>query len=409
MQFSLSTTKVALALMFTTALSACGTSSQEEKAGSQSVEVEIQKPEFSAFIDGKFTPPDGKTLMVIGQDSDTIEDYLMAVPEDNVEAFTLYSQIKHADPSQTLKGIVSVGNWNSGEVSFDKTLSQTPGAAVAIGLAFDACNQIEFAEHIAAGDYDATIETLANYLKNLAPRKVFLRAGYEFDGLWNCYNPESHKAAFRKIAQGMKLHGADNVAMVWQSAAWPAPQFAGERTHLYDHTDPKHIEKWYPGDDVVDWISISSFYRSLEPFNFETSITPAEAQQLYVDFARAKNKPLFIAEAAPQGYRTEKLTQSPIGKNDPTPVTAEQIWQDWYQPFFEFIYNNRDVIRGVAYINTHWESQPRWYCEEGAAPPASNCPEGNWGDSRVQGNSYIKQKWLEQVNDTQYWVQRADY
>ena len=75
-----------------------------------------------------------------------------------------------------------------------------------------------------------------------------------------------------------------------------------------------------------------------------------------------------ISEAAPQGYRTEKQTKSFIGKNTQTFHSAEQIWQDWYQPFFDFIYQNNDVIKVVAYINTHWETQPRWYCAPEASP-----------------------------------------
>ena len=360
-------------------------------------------------IKGKFVPPDNKLLMFIGQDSDTISDYVRDVPEDNLEAVTLYTQLKSNDLSHALKGVFEVGNWQSGDVDYSKTLSQAPGAALAIGLAYDACNDIEHAQKIAAGDYDDALNKLVDYLKSIAPRKVFLRAGYEFDGMWNCYNPESHKAAFRHIAKAMKNGGADNVAMVWQSAAWPSPQFAGDRTHLYDHNDPNHIEKWYPGDDVVDWVSISVFYRDLSVFNFETTTTPAKAQQLYLDFARQRGKPIMISESAPQGYRTEKQTKSPIGHNVQTPHSAQQIWQDWYVPYFEFIYQNQDVIKATAYINTHWEEQPRWYCAPDSRPPAEDCPEGNWGDSRVQGHAYIKKQWLEHVNNADIWVQRGDY
>lgn len=359
------------------------------------------------IITGKFTPPEGKTLMIIGQDSETIADYQRAVPQDNLEGVTLYTMLKSPDPKQTLHGVFSTGNWNSGDVNFGDTLQAAPDAVLAIGLAFDDCNDEDHSANIAAGHYDKSLQTLVDYLQSIAPRKVLLRAGYEFDGMWNCYEPATYKAAFRHIAQAMKA--ADNVAMVWQSAAWPAPQFAGDRTHLYDHNDPQHIAKWYPGDDVVDWISISSFYRDDSRFNFELTIHPVEAQQLYVDFARAKQIPLMISEAAPQSYRTEKQTQSFIALNTQTPLPAEQIWQDWYQRFFDFIYDNRDVIRAVAYINTHWESQSRWYCAPDTSPPDPQCPEGNWGDSRVQGHPFIKAQWLEQVNNDALWIQSGAY
>lgn len=365
-------------------------------------------------VSGKFTPPGEQTLMFIGQDSETIADYQKHVPEDNLEGVTLYTMLKDPDPKKTLKGVFSTGNWNSGDVNFVETLKAAPGAALAIGLAFDDCpvegrKHVDHSANIAAGKYDKSLSVLVDYVKSIAPRKVFLRAGYEFDGMWNCYEPETYKKAFRHIAKAMQNSKADNVAMIWQSAAWPAPQFAGDRTHLYDHNDPKHIEKWYPGDDVVDWISISSFYRDDSRFNFDITIHPVAAQQIYVDFAREKAMPLMISEAAPQSYRTEKQTKSFIALNTQTPHSAAKIWQDWYQRFFDFIYDNKDVIRAVAYINTHWEAQSRWYCAPDTSPPDPKCPEGNWGDSRVQGHPLIKQRWLEQVNNRQNWVQSGSY
>lgn len=61
-------------------------------------------------ITAKFAPSDDKVLMIIGQDSDTIGDYVAQVPEVNIEGVTLYTQIKSADPSKTLLGMFYVGN-----------------------------------------------------------------------------------------------------------------------------------------------------------------------------------------------------------------------------------------------------------------------------------------------------------
>ena len=387
-------------------LAAC-TGSNQPASNSELVSSDT-KPN-TPTVSGKFVPPSGKSIMFVGQDSETISDYIRDVPEDNLEGVTLYTMLKSPDPEQTLSGVFSLGNWNSGDVDFAQTLSQAPNAALAIGLAFDACNDVDHATKIANGEYDESIKTFAGYLASLAPRKVFLRIGYEFDGMWNCYNPESYKLAYRVIAEGVRDIAPDNVTMVWQSATWPAPEFAGVRAHLYDHNDPEHINKWYPGDDVVDWVSISVFYRDLSQFNFYVSITPADAQQKFLDFARAKGKPIFISESAPQGYRIGLETHSFIGLNAQTPRSAEAIWRDWYQPYFDFIYDNQDVIRGVAYINTHWEAQSRWYCAPNATAGTTQCPEGNWGDSRVQANDYIKAQWLKRVNDGVKWTQNSDY
>ena len=169
------------------------------------------------------------------------------------------------------------------------------------------------------------------------------------------------------------------------------------------------LDKWYPGDDVVDWVSISVFYRDLSQWNYTPPTTPDIGQQSALAFARAHNKPVMIAEAAPQGYRIGALTQSPIQENKPQPVTQEQIWQQWFVPFFSFIDENRDVIRAVAYINTHWESQSMWHCKSGIPAGQPGCNNGNWGDTRVHANDYIKQQWLSEVNNAKRWVQTGEY
>ncbi|GLP95903.1 hypothetical protein [Paraferrimonas sedimenticola] len=360
-------------------------------------------------LKAKFLPPEGKLLMFIGQDSDTISDYIKAVPEDNIEAVTLYTTIKHADPSKTLKAVFERANWQAGDVDFGYTLAESPKAALAIGLAFDACNDIDHAIEIAAGRYDKSIAALGEYLASIAPRKVFLRIGYEFDGMWNCYNPESYKQAYRKIVDGVKAQGADNVAMIWQSAAWPDPDGAGERAPLYDHRDPKHLSRWYPGDDYVDWVSLSTFYTDLSQWRYTPGDTPKRAQMGVLDFARKKAKPVFISEAAPQGFDIGELTRSPIQRNQAKPASAEEIWQSWFKPWFELIYDNQDVVRAVAYINTHWKTQPMWYCKPGIDAGKPGCNNGNWGDTRIQANPLIQSRWLVQVNDEKRWIQRGDY
>lgn len=360
------------------------------------------------IIEGKFSPLQGKTLLFIGQDSDTIEQYIHAMPEDSLEGVTLYTQLKSTDPASTLQAVFKSADWDSGNVDFAKTLSQAPNAHLAIGLAFDQCNQTEHASMIASGSYDRSLSVFIDYLKSLAPRKIFLRIGYEFDGPWNCYKPSDYKNAFRHIALGLRAADAKNVATVWQTATWPDPTIAGDDIALYDHRLKTHLENWYPGDDVVDWISFSAFYADLSQWNFVPVDTPAAAQNKLLNFARLHKKPVFIAEAAPQAYRIEAQTRSFIGLNSQTPFSAEAIWQEWYAPFFRLIHDNSDVIRAVAYINAHWDSQEMWKCAEGSSPPKPDCMNGNWGDSRVQAHPYIKRKWLSEVTDDQRWVQSIE-
>lgn len=363
----------------------------------------------SPLIEGKFTPPNGEALLFIGQDSDTISDYVTAVPEDNIEGVTLYTQLKSATPEETLLAVFAPADWYAGTVDFGATLAESPNAALAIGLAFDQCDGSTHATNIASGNYDKSLARLTEYFKSIAPRKVFLRIGYEFDGAWNCYKPAAYKAAYRYIANNITAAGVTNVATVWQSATWPDATIAGDNASLYDHLAPGFLDSWYPGDDVVDWVGVSVFYRDLSQWSYTPPDTPARAQEALLDFARTHNKPVMIAESAPQGYRIGALTHSVIQRNEQTSMTAQAIWDAWYAPFFDFIYDNSDVIRAVAYINTYWETQGMWACEPGVPAGQNGCNGGNWGDSRVQANALIKQRWLQEVNNSAHWVQRSDY
>lgn len=371
-------------------------------SNAQSTELPMQ------VLSEPIVPKDNKILLFIGQDSDTITDYVKNVPEDPIEGVTLYTTLKSADPEQALPGVFGVANWNSGDVDFRKTLVESPMADLAIGLAIDTCDGSRHPQNIADKQYDKSLSVFIDYLVTLAPRKVYLRIGYEFDGPWNCYEPQSYKAAFRHIATQLKLKNATNVMTVWQSATWPDPSIAGDRQSIYDFRNPLHLSSWYPGDDVVDWVSLSVFYRDLSQWNYTPAYTPDFAQQRVLKFARSLQKPVMIAEAAPQAYRVAKQTRSFISHNLQTPHKAEWIWKDWYVHFFDFIEQNRDVIRAVAYINANWESQGMWYCADNASPPASNCPQGNWGDSRVHANPFIKQQWLNKISDSKVWLQREN-
>ena len=357
----------------------------------------------------KFVPEDNKLLMFIGQDSSTLSDYVDAMPSDNIEGITLYTRLTSNkignDAGLSLAGVFGVANWGAGDVSFQNSLNESPGAALAVGLFLSdtpTCKSTHTRE-LVAGKYEDALNAMVDYFKGLAPRKVYLRIGFEYDGPWNCYRPETFKAAFRYIHQRIQQRDAQNVATVWHSAVWPAPEIAGEFTSIYDHKRDDLLDQWYPGDDVVDWMGISVFYRDLSRWNYVPSDRPEDAQAKFLAFARQHGKPVLIAEAAPQGFRIGGLTQSYTQKNLPESVTAQQIWQGWFAPFFDFVYANRDVIRGVAYINTQWEAQPMWFCEQGETP--SQCGQGNWGDSRVHVNDLIKSKWLGHVNNADLWLQ----
>ena len=319
-------------------------------------------------IAGKFTPPAGQTLLILGQDLGAIAGYKAALGL-KPGGVTTYTNISETEPS-LLNGLEAPADWGAGDVNARQNLTDDPQATLAIGL-YIVDNSGTNLTHLIDGTHDPAIDRLGAVIR-AAARPVYLRIGYEFDGPWNHYEPEPYIAAFRYIVDRLRAQGTDNFATVWQSATYP-----------YGTYKDLSFEVWYPGDAYVDWMGTSHFI-------FDETV-----QNRFLDFARAHNKPVVIAEASPQGYDLDELTHSaPNDGQSFEAKTAEEIWAEWFGPFFAFIHENADVIRAVAYINVDWHSQAMW------GPGGGN---GYWGDSRVQVNDTIRARWLAEIG-TPFWL-----
>ncbi len=282
----------------------------------------------------KFEPPDGKTLLVVGQDNATIESYLKESGRPVPAGFMLYTNITEFEgldaPSR---------DYGSGTMFADALFDKYPGTVLQLGL-----YMVDSLADTAKGKNDAAIDHFAAWCKKKRV-PTFLRIGYEFDGSHNHHDPEEYKAAYRHLVDRLRAAGVDNVAYVW---------------HAHAHVVNSPIEKWYPGDDYVDWVGISYFSQH------QGVMKPAVA------FAKAKGKPLMIGEATPQGQRTS---------------SGEAAWKAWYKRFFAFVEAND--VKMVSYINSNWEAQPMWIGQ-------------NWGDARVQANAFVKNAWAAETSKDRY-------
>ena len=115
--------------------------------------------------------------------------------------------------------------------------------------------------------------------------------------------------------------------------------------------------------------------------------TQRDLMEEVLGFARARGKQVMIAEASPQGYDLANRSNANIApiwdgkqKGDLKIISDQEIWENWFAPLFQYMNENDDVIRALAYINANWDAQPRW-----GEPHA----EGYWGDSRLEANSEI--------------------
>lgn len=375
-------------------MTACGATPQKN----------AQPDSFVQPTEPKFVPPENRVMLFVGQDLPAVREYTHSMTELPPAGTTTYANmvVHPLSPYPVLgglsRGIGETASIFSGPVEQSAKLSvkENPNSLLAVGLyiadsAANGCST-RYLDAINSGEYDSYIDEMAAFFKALN-RPVLLRIGFEFDGQWNCYQPEPYKRSFIRIVSRLREIGADNVASVWQSATWP-----------FDNT---RWEDWYPGDGYVDWIGLSYFVTDKE-YMEGAPPDPDLCRNSLLDFARSRAKPVIIAESSNQGYDNARLTRSVINKNDPKPVTAEVIWDRWYRVFFDYVYANLDVIKAVAYINSDWNLNPMWQCLPGVLGGQTGCRDGYWGDSRVNANSYIMAKWIEELQKPQWLHGTAD-
>ncbi len=198
------------------------------------------KPE----VMGKFAPPAGHALLLVGQDAKSIDAYF--------------------DATVTAPGGVA-GNTSlqlSGIKDLGYLAGKYPKSTLSVGM--DLKSVIA---DVAAESADAKIGALLDELASYN-RPVFLRLGYGFDDPANKYEPDMYVSAWKKFHEQIQAKGSLNVALVWESASC-------SESPLVD---------WYPGDEFVDWVGANY----------------GECVDKTVQFAREHYKPMMI-EAASQG------------------------------------------------------------------------------------------------------------
>lgn len=253
--------------------------------------------------DVRFSPPEGKTLLIIGQHKEAIDEYVKEL--NHVPAgIMVYTSAQRAE------GIYEAVDRGAGAQHLQYEVEKYPGSVMQVGL-----YMVDVLQEIVGGKYDGNLKKLGTWIEN-TNRPVYLRIGYEFDGPHNHYDPDLYVKAYRYIVDRFRKMGVKNVAYVW---------------HSYGHHTERPITDWYPGDKYVDWVAIT-YFRPSEKY-----------VERILNFARDHNKPLMIAEATPQGIGIRY---------------GDYALEKWYEPFFEFI-DTHDV-KAVSYINCEWDVLPLW-------------------------------------------------
>ncbi len=317
------------------------------------------KEDYLANTGNKYEPKEGKCYVFAGQSLNAtggFENYTNGYC-DNFEipaGITTYLGFGTRTDS-TFIGLYSKANWGAGDLYMDAYIQNDTfdKSMIAIGLDMVKCE-----EKILQGTYDKKIAQLGNWIKDVAPRPIFLRIGYEFDGAeWNFYKPASYVLTYKYIKDFLDEMQVDNVAYVWQSKGYG--------------TSLATLETWYPGDEYVDWCGYSHF---------------SAPTMTMIEFARAKGKPVFIAEATP--VFDNGAGDADIKKTE----VAQRIWDEWMINFFQVIEENSDVVKAFSYINAEWMSEKMWKKNQ----TFKNC------DSRIQENEYVSYRWTQKMSDERY-------
>ncbi len=337
-------------------------------------------------------PEEPARLFIIGQDLDSIRGYMAssccAMPDGTTAYLDLYELLSEPDDYGGLgidrngKPTGEESEWGAGAVNAYMTAMEFDVNALAIGLSITENEHPGGLSRLADGKHDDEIRQLGRFIRKTG-RITYLRIGYEFDGAWNqgYQHRELYVAAYRRIVDTLRADRVPGVRFVWQGSAAAVDEVIdGGHENILD---------WYPGDDYVDWVGLSWFMNPDETRSVPgyRGATPRELSDELVQLARERGKPVMIAEAAPQAYDLNQRTtahHSPIwdgpSGSQQRSLSSDAIWDTWFQPMFDYMDDNADVIRALAYINCHWDSQPKW------GPPYAS---GFWGDTRLETNPDI--------------------
>jgi hypothetical protein len=302
----------------------------------------------------RFVPPAGKTLLILGQDIQTINAYMGKFPaKPNPGGLMAYWGVTSMNGIDRLNAEDIARQY--GYQNHQNIVDQYPDTVLQSGLwmvgMWDVLNKTN------KGEYDPIIRQFSTWAKTI-DRPVYLRIGYEFDGEHNQMKPVDYVKAYRRIVDIIRSEGANNIAFVWHSYA--APTYKGYP-----------LSTWYPGDDYVDWVGISLFG------HMYSSDLNKEVEEVF-NFAKKHKKPVMVAEASPVNG---------IDKNN------TDAWDTWFINFLSLTYSKN--VKAISYINANWPAYPGFSSLD-------------WKDARLQNNQRVADAWFKEIAKNRYLKQSPE-
>lgn len=309
----------AVAIFLVLIITACSNSQITEHSNDQKI-----------YYGAKFEPPAGRALHGWGQISHgwntdhpgaqgDIGDYLdyektVAPMAPAVVSFYIHPQ--RVDGDAQLDGFIE---------RYRTFAKQSKWALAQIAYDFDP-------EKTLAGEGDAQLEKFFNAMSEVG-KPVLLRIGWEFNNRGH-FDPVKYREGFKYIVDKMRAMEIDNIATLWHASV---PDL-NEITSM-PILSPHDYMAFYPGDEYVDWWSISEF--AIDGFRSPGSI------DFYTQAAK-HNKPVFIGESAPWFGELSTMTF-----RDPHSIAESKEWFEAYFSLFE----DYPQIKGMNTIILDWQ---RW-------------------------------------------------
>lgn len=198
-------------------------------------------------------------------------------------------------------------------------------------------------KYIAEGYFDEYIKEFILTLKAF-DKPIFLRFAHEFDNPqypWSKKGentPEEFKKAWIHLHNIIKAQEANKIILVWNP--WK----------------PKAVSKYYPGDQYVDWIGVTSLNYSVLNESKKEATFENIYQPFSVEFSKLQRKPVMLAEFGSLKIKTDQKAwvenamqtmenqfeeiaalvffNSEFDKNIPENDWFEGDYLDWTSPYF---------------------------------------------------------------------------
>ncbi|MGB5439724.1 MAG: glycosyl hydrolase [Gammaproteobacteria bacterium] len=346
-----------LVTLVLSALIACASTNKQAKTDPvieemvAKIKTEVDPAFVYEYEKTKFVPPQGKTLLIMGQTLEAMTEYMDSFSDQPTPGgWAAYWGI----PS--IGGVMKTATNETGSSQNHQMLAERfPNSVLQSALWM--VGKWDVLKKAGNGEYDSVIKEFSAWAKK-TERPIYLRIGYEFDGPHNEMEPQAYVKAFQRIVDLIRAEGADNIAFVWHSYA--SPTYKG-----YPLSD------WYPGDNYVDWVGISLFGHM-----YATELN-AEGNAVF-NFAREHKKPVMVAEASPiNGIEMDNL----------------DVWNSWFVNFLSLTYNKN--VKAISFINEDWGR----ISIEGIS---------EWRDARLQNNEQIYRAWFKETSKARYLKQSSE-